>query len=54
MRQNLGMFLQVIGLSLTLGAFLSFGFRPTMEQMMLYAGTGIGAFYLGTAVRGRN
>lgn len=46
----LGYFLQVTGLVVTLGAFLYFGFKPTMGPMLYTALVGAALFYGGTAL----
>lgn len=40
--------LQLVGLVLTLGSLLWYGFQPTMGPMLYTAMGGVGAFYLGT------
>jgi hypothetical protein len=49
----LGYFLQVTGLVVTLGAFLFFGFKPTMGPMLYTALAGAAAFYGGTVLMRR-
>jgi len=46
----LGYLLQVTGLVVTLGAFLFYGFKPTMGPMLYTALIGAAIFYSGTAL----
>lgn len=49
----LGYLLQILGLVVTLGALVFFGFKPTMGPMLYTALVGAGVFYAGVALSRR-